>query len=101
MDGGRPHPADAWVDLSNPKSSRVLLAPLAGRAGGLALCRDHDNKPAAVFASATDADYVAMLQAIEEGAKLLHDHPRMDMPGAKPIPHKADFGAVFAGFAGP
>ena len=94
-------PADAWVNLTNPKLSRVLTAPMVKESGGLGLCLGADKKPQAVFKNANDPDFVAMLAAIEEGAKLLRDKPRMDMPGAKPVPYKQDFGAVFSGFAGP
>jgi mono/diheme cytochrome c family protein len=94
-------PADAWVNLSNPKLSRVLTAPMVKECGGLGLCLGADKKPQAVFKNAGDPDFVAMLAAIEEGAKLLRDKPRMDMPGGKPVPYKQDFGAVFSGFAGP
>lgn len=94
-------PADAWVNLTNPKLSRVLTAPMAKESGGLGLCLGADKKPQAVFKNAADPDFVAMLAAIEEGAKLLREKPRMDMPGGKPVPYKQDFGAVFSGFAGP
>jgi mono/diheme cytochrome c family protein len=94
-------PADAWVNLTNPKLSRVLTAPLAKESGGLSLCLGADKKPQPVFKNAGDPDYAAMLAAMEEGAKLLRDKPRMDMPGGKPVPYKQDWGAVYNTFAGP
>ena len=100
-DGRRPNPADAWVNLTNPKLSRMLTGPLAKESGGLGLCLGTDKKPQAVFKNAADPDFAAMLSAIEEGAKQLRDKPRMDMPGAKPVPYKQDWGTVFGTFAGP
>ena len=94
-------PAHQWLNLTRPRFSRVLAAPLVKAAGGLELCRPKGGKPPARFADKADADYAAMLAAIEEGRRALDARPRMDMPGAKPLPYPQDFGGLFTGFAGP
>jgi len=94
-------PAHQWLNLSRPASSRALNAPLAKPAGGLELCKPKGGRPPARFADKADANYAAMLAAIEEGKTALAQRPRMDMAGAKPLPYPQDFGGLFSGFAGP
>jgi len=77
------------INLTNPKWSRLLIANLAKTAGGSA------PDGTAVFKSQKDEDFRAMLAAIEEGKRLLYEKPRMDMPGAIPIPQERNFGRVF------
>ena len=81
--------ANADVNLTHPAWSRVLLKNLARSAGGEA----DDRK--AIFLSKEDPRYRAMLGAIEEGREALLAQPRMDMPGAVPVPQVRDFGKTF------
>ncbi|MGB2820834.1 MAG: hypothetical protein WBF17_07630, partial [Phycisphaerae bacterium] len=94
-------PKATWINLTRPELSRVLNAPLAKAAGGLELCKAKGKGPPARFAEKTDADYLAMLEAIRQGADELRKRPRVDMPDAKPLPYPQDFGKLFSGFAGP
>jgi len=79
----------ADINLTHPEWSRVLTRNLAKSAGGLA----DDAK--AVFKTTDDPRYRAILKAIEEGKAALLAKPRMDMPGAVPIPQERDFGRTF------
>ena len=49
----------------------------------------------ALFADKSDPAYRAVLAAIEEGRAELLARPRMDMPGAVPVPQVRDFGRTF------
>ncbi len=93
-------PAHQWLNLTRPAFSRALNAPLAKAAAGLELCKPKGGKPPASFADKADPAYAALLAAIEEGRAALERRPRMDMPGAKPLPYPQDFGGLFTGFAG-
>ncbi|NQU26026.1 MAG: PD40 domain-containing protein [Candidatus Nealsonbacteria bacterium] len=86
---------DADVNLTHPKHSRVLRANLARSADGLA----EDDK--ARFKSTTDPAYRQLLGAIEDARTALYTKPRVDMPGAEPIPYPTDYGGLYTGFAGP
>jgi hypothetical protein len=97
--GGQPQ--HTWINLTRPKFSRALNAPLAKSAGGLQLCKPKGKRQPTHFAGKTDPDYAAMLSAIEEGKTALYQRPRMDMPGGKPLPYPQDFGGLYSGFAGP
>jgi hypothetical protein len=55
-----------------------LLAPLARSAGGTEKC----GRP--VFRDRTDRDYQAVLKLFEPITAMLHDRPRLDMPGGRP-----------------
>ena len=77
------------INLSRPACSRVLVRHLAQSAGGLA------PDARAAFASTQDRDYQALLRAIESGRDALRAKPRMDMPGAVPVPQDRDFGRTF------
>jgi len=77
------------INLTHPEWSRVLVRNLARSAGGLA----DDAK--ALFKSKADPRYQAILEAIEQGKAALLAKPRMDMPGAVPIPQERDFGKTF------
>ena len=82
-------------NLTHPKQSVQLLAPLARGAGGYGACREitgegNDAKisdnVASVFASKSDLDFQILLAAIED-TKALHDSdPRWDTPGWKAPP---------------
>ena len=90
-----------WTNFTHPEWSRMLNAPLAKPAGGLGLCKSKDSEPAIIFEDKTDPDYQTLLKSIARGGKELHEKPRMDMPGSKPLPYPQDFAALFTGFAGP
>ena len=86
-----------WVNLTRPEFSRLLSAPLAKPAGGLALCKPKAGRPPARFADTADPTYQAMLAAIRRGNRALLAKPRMDMPGGKPIPYERNFGRLYRG----
>lgn len=72
-------------NLSRPDKSLMLLAPLAGNAGGWGVCRDPKTKnPATVFADASDPDYKSLLALATAGRDYLAVDKRFDMPGFKP-----------------
>jgi len=71
-------PREVWIRITNPQRNRFLLAPLARSAGGAETCGQ------AVFASADDPDYQAILKTFEPITAMLKERPRDDMPGAKP-----------------
>ncbi len=78
-------------NLTRPEKSPMLLAPLACDAGGWGWCkRSADGKSTdgavAIFQSADDADYQALLGYIEIGRLCLQKNKRWDMPGFKPHP---------------
>ncbi len=95
---GRHH---TWINLTHPQWSRVLTAPLVKTAGGLELCKPKDGKEPRLFSDKADADYQAMLAAIVQGKEELYEKPRVDMPGAKPLPYPQNYAGPFTGFAGP
>jgi hypothetical protein len=74
-DGKVPRPS--WTRIINPHLNSFLLAPLARAAGGTEACGR------AVFAGATDPDYVAILRTFDPVTEMLRARPRMDMPGGK------------------
>ena len=71
-----------WVNLSDPKASRFLSAPLAASAGGEAKCEG------AVYVDASDADYAALLARITEAVQASWKRPRRDV-ATLPRPSKA------------
>jgi hypothetical protein len=81
--------ANTDVNLTHPEWSRVLVRSLAKSAGGTA-----DDRGAR-FKSEADPKYRAVLAAIEKGKAALLARPRVDMPGAKPIPQQRDFGKTY------
>ncbi|MCG8510958.1 MAG: hypothetical protein MI741_17180, partial [Rhodospirillales bacterium] len=70
-------------NLTQPKKSLMLLAPLAEEAGGLGICIK-DGKPADVFTSTEDVDYVKLLAMVQAGKDYLERIKRFDMPGFQP-----------------
>lgn len=72
----------ALFNLSRPKESYFLKAPLAKEAGGHGRCMTTNGVP--VFASAQDPDYCTLLAMIEAGKKKLDEVKRFDMPGFRP-----------------
>ena len=75
--GGK-FPRQFWTRVVNPQMNNFLLAPLAKNAGGSGTCGK------AIFASAADPDYQAILRVFEPVLVQLRSCPRTDMPGAKP-----------------
>ncbi|KPK48097.1 MAG: hypothetical protein AMK72_07560 [Planctomycetes bacterium SM23_25] len=92
---GQPRFKHMDVNLTHPENSRVLVAGLAQSAGGLA------PDKSALFKSKQDPNYRAALSAIQAGKNELDARPRVDMPGAKPVPYPVDYGGLYTGFAGP
>ncbi|MHB1308217.1 MAG: HzsA-related protein, partial [Limisphaerales bacterium] len=74
-EGGR-IPRQFWTRITNPHLNDFLLAPLAKEAGGSGRCG------AAVFTSANDPDYQAILRTFDPILAALRERPRMDMAGA-------------------
>ncbi len=74
-------------NLSRPKKSLLLLAPLSCSAGGYGICTtraEEAGQPIAVFSSAADLDYKTLLQSIHDGRKYLEQIKRFDMAGFQP-----------------
>jgi hypothetical protein len=83
------------VNLTHPEWSSVLTSYLAKDAGGRA------EGKAVLFKDTADPRYQALLAAIRKGKAALDANPRVDMPGAKPVPCPVDYGGLYTGFAGP
>ena len=72
-------------NLTQPEKSLLLLAPLAESAGGWGLCREvNSTKPANLFASQSDPDYIKLLALCAAGKKRLESARRFDMADFKP-----------------
>ncbi len=67
-------------NLTRPKQSVLLMAPLAKSAGGYAVCGN-------VFANTSDPDYQTILAAIRDAKKHLDKITRFNMPNFRPGPH--------------
>jgi len=77
------------LNFTNPQLSPEFVKLLARSAGGAA-----DDRTAR-FKSTRDPDYRAVLKVLMKAKATLLAHPRIDMPGARAIPQKRDFGRVF------
>jgi len=66
------------INLTHPEWSQMLTAPLSKKAGGMQLCKGKSGGP--VFKDTSDADYQAMLKALQRGRDTLLADPRVDMP---------------------
>jgi hypothetical protein len=66
-------------NLSRPEKSVQLLAPLAKKAGGLAICGE-------VFQDTNDADYQLLLAGIREAKAHLESITRFSLPNFRPEP---------------
>jgi len=80
---------DILYNLTRPEKSMLLLAPLARSAGGYEACRTiapdgRFGERTAVFRDVNDADYQALLRAIQRAAQRLNEIRRFDMPGFRP-----------------
>jgi hypothetical protein len=71
-------------NLSRPRKSLMLLAPLTEDAGGYGLCRKKSGKPAKVFESADDPAYRDILGMVRRGKQYLQKNKRFDMEGFRP-----------------
>jgi len=73
-------------NLSRPEKSLILLAPLAEKDGGWALCRDPKTRqPVTVFADQQDPGYQDLLAMIQAGKSFLaKTSTRFDMPNFRP-----------------
>ncbi len=72
-------------NLSRPKKSLMLMAPLAKTAGGCAVDTEEKKHPhPVVFKDANDTDYQAILAMVDAGKKKLEQMKRFDMPGFRP-----------------
>jgi hypothetical protein len=71
-------------NLTQPKKSLLLLAPLAQTAGGFGFCRDQHGKPVTVFSETKDPDYGKLLAMAIAGKEHLDKIKRFDMPGFRP-----------------
>ena len=76
-------------NLTRPKKSLILLAPLAKDAGGYGSCKQRlkDGKlgrPVAVFQDTSDSDYRKILALCKAGKSHLEKIKRFDMPGFRP-----------------
>ena len=97
--GGRkrrePAIRNTWVNLTRPARSRLLTAHLSRAAGGLGIAKPRGKIEPPIFPDTSHPVYRALLRAIEAGKAALLARPRMDMPGAVPIPQERDFGKTF------
>ncbi len=73
---------DRLYNLSEPSASRILLAPLSNKSGGLAGSKYIKHK--IIFDSTDDLDYQAILAMIMYSKKGLDKIKRFDMPDFKP-----------------
>ncbi|MBN2291430.1 MAG: hypothetical protein JXM70_03335 [Pirellulales bacterium] len=79
-------PLYCWnlYNLSHPRKSMILLAPLAKESGGYQWCKDKDGLPVAAFRDTRDPDYQKILQAIEAAKIRFEQFGRPDIPGFRP-----------------
>jgi len=75
-------------NLTEPKDSLVLLAPLAQEAGGYGICQnEEDERFQELFKTSADPDYQSLLADIQKYKKALDARRRFDMPGFQPNEH--------------
>jgi hypothetical protein len=72
-----------WIDIRRPGRSLFLATPLVKAAGGTGKCKG------AVYKDRADADYKAVLQAVEAAVQRLWARPRRDVKALKRPPHLA------------
>jgi hypothetical protein len=76
-------------NLSRPRKSLILLAPLATDAGGYGLCKKRNENSSfgeyvTVFAGTNDPDYRKILAMCRQGKRHLNEIKRFDMPDFRP-----------------
>jgi hypothetical protein len=86
----------AWINLSHPQWSAALTAHLSSALGGRGIAAVKEGQRTLtelpeqlLFADTDDPDYQKMLDAIEEGKRIMLANPEADMPGfrqARPEP---------------
>lgn len=84
-----------WINLTRPQFSRLINAHLSASAGGLGIETPRDGKKPPVFGNTSDPTYQTLLRLLTAAKESLDAHPRMDMPGGKPLPQERDFGKTF------
>lgn len=82
--GGGPRSRHMVFNLSRPRKSLMLLAPLAEDAGGYGLCKKESGEPAKVFESTDDPAYRDILGMVRRGKQYLQKNKRFDMEGFRP-----------------
>lgn len=99
------HSRHIVFNLTRPRLSLVLLAPLGRAAGGYGLCRPAGTAVGSappVFATTADPDYRAILAMCEAGKRRLEEIKRFDMPGFRPrleyLREMKRYGVLPAGF---
>jgi len=78
-------------NLTRPRKSLILLAPMAANAGGYGLCKQRYEdgsfrESVTVFADTSDPDYQKILTLCRRGRKWLKEIKRFDMPSFRPTP---------------
>ena len=71
-------------NLTRPKKSMMLLAPLAQEAGGYGTCK---QAGIGVFVDTDDPGYQSLLAMVRRGQEELQRDRRFDMPGFRPSQH--------------
>jgi len=76
-------------NLSRPRKSLILLAPLAADAGGYGLCKKRSEngsfgESVTVFADKSDPDYKKIFAMCRRGKRQLKQNKRFDMPDFRP-----------------
>jgi hypothetical protein len=76
-------------NLSRPRKSLILLAPLPADAGGYGLCKKRNGngsfgESVTVFADKSDPDYINILAMCRRGKRQLMQNKRFDMPDFRP-----------------
>ncbi len=77
------------INLTRPENSPVLLDNLPKSAGG------RSGESGALFPDKSDPKYQQLLAILRQAKKSLDAHPRIDMPGSKPIAQERNFGVTF------
>jgi hypothetical protein len=77
------------VNFTHPELTPGLVGLLAKSAGGAA------PNETARFKRNDDPEYVALISVLEQARDTVREYPRIDMPGARAIPQKRDFGRVY------
>jgi len=91
-------PEELLYNLTDPPRSPILLAPLAGQAGGWGCCKgkpkaaprrpgEEADPLADVFKTASDPDYRRLLADVEKAKRNLEQVTRFDMPSFRPNEH--------------
>jgi len=74
-------------NLTRPKKSLFLLAPLSKKAGGFQMCRKTRKDDTPVFSSTDDAGYKVLAAYMRKLHEAQNRNKRFNMPGFKPNRH--------------